>query len=210
MAKQGFTPYPNVQCINKYTVAAGDTCDTISLNTRIALASILSYNPGLDCTALQVGQYICLDNAGMTVPTLAPTTQTPIPTIILSTLAPTTAAPTTVPIIVSTVPTTTAVTTIATTVATGTLPAGCLDAFRQAALAAHNTFRSKHFAQSMAENTAVDTSAQAYAQQIAATAVFAHSTNRVNTGENLYMSSSTVPLTVAKCARKLNIIIFLF
>ena len=61
----------------------------------------------------------------------------------------------------------------------------------------------------MAENTLVDASAQAYAQQIAATAIFAHSTNRVNTGENLYMSSSIAPLTVAKCARKLNIIIFL-
>ena len=201
MAKQGFTPYPIVQCINKYTVVAGDTCDTISLNTRIALASILSYNPGLDCTALQVGQYICLDSAGLTVPTLASTTQTPIPTIILSTLASTTPAPTT-----TTVPFTTAV---PTTVAQGTLPTGCLEAFRQAALTAHNTFRAKHFSQSMAENTLVDASAQAYAQQIAATAIFAHSTNRVNTGENLYMSSSIAPLTVAKCARKLNIIIFL-
>ena len=122
LAKQGFTPYPIVQCINKYTVVAGDTCDTISLNTRIALASILSYNPGLDCTALQVGQYICLDSAGLTVPTLASTTQTPIPTIILSTLAPTTAAPTvasttTVPIIVTTPASTTTASSTVTNVA---------------------------------------------------------------------------------------------
>jgi hypothetical protein len=26
------------------------------------LIYIFSYNPGLDCTALQPGQYICLDN----------------------------------------------------------------------------------------------------------------------------------------------------
>jgi LysM repeat protein len=63
LAKQGFTPYPIVQCANKYTIVAGDTCDTISFNTKVALGSIFSYNPGLDCTALQPGQEICLDNA---------------------------------------------------------------------------------------------------------------------------------------------------
>lgn len=157
------------------------------------MASILFYNPGLDCLALQVGQYICLDSAGATVPTIAPisttSTAAPIPTIVISTPQPTTAAPTTA------APTTTA--------APGTLPAGCLDEFRKAALAAHNTYRAAHSAQSMVDALDVDKTAQAYADQLAATGVFAHSTNRVNTGENLAMVGGR-PTTAAQCAGKLN------
>ena len=62
LAKVGFTPFPKVACTNKYTVQWGETCDTMALNSRTALSTILAYNPGLDCTALQTGQPICLDN----------------------------------------------------------------------------------------------------------------------------------------------------
>jgi hypothetical protein len=209
LAKQGFTPYPVVTCTNKYTVQWGETCDSMVFNSKTPLSTILAYNPGLDCSALQTGQYICLDNAGVTTSTLASTTTTLASTTttfastttttkpaIITTTAPTTTAPTTV------VSTTTASTTTSTA---SSLPVGCLDEFRKAALAAHNTFRAKHSAQSMIETVEVDTSAQAYANQLAVIGSLVHSTNRVNTGENLAWFSSR-PTTAAQCASKLNIL----
>lgn len=75
LAKQGFTPYPKVACTNKYSVQAGETCDMMALNSRTALSTILALNPGLDCTALQTGQPICLDNAAPLVCTAPYTVQ---------------------------------------------------------------------------------------------------------------------------------------
>lgn len=75
LAKVGFTPYPNIPCTNKYTVQPGDTCDTMALNSKTALTTILAYNPGLDCTALQNGQLICLDNTAPLVCTSPYTVQ---------------------------------------------------------------------------------------------------------------------------------------
>ena len=60
LAKPGFVYYPIVQCVNTYTVVAGDTCSVISmLKTRVSLTNLYAINPGLDCTALQTGQNIC-------------------------------------------------------------------------------------------------------------------------------------------------------
>ena len=62
LAKANFTEFPIVECLTKYRITSVDTCDSISISRNVPLLSILNYNPGLDCTQLQLGQLICLDN----------------------------------------------------------------------------------------------------------------------------------------------------
>ncbi len=105
----------------------------------------------------------------------------------------------------SNIPTTTRTTsTIApsTTSSSNNLPNGCLDSFRQAALNAHNTFRSKHSVKPLVQDTSLnglDNSAQSYATQMGITNVFAHS-NKPNTGENIYASYTSQSLNNAFCS----------
>lgn len=77
-----------------------------------------------------------------------------------------------------------------------TLPAGCLDAFRAAALTAHNQFRALCGAPALTESTTIAASAQAWATQMATTNVFAHSGSQLY-GENLYGQFSSGALTSA-------------
>ena len=89
-----------------------------------------------------------------------------------------------------------------TTSSSNNLPNGCLDSFRQAALNAHNTFRSKHSAKPLVQDTSLnglDNSAQSYATQMGITNVFAHS-NKPNTGENIYASYTSQSLNTAFCS----------
>ena len=65
------------------------------------------------------------------------------------------------------------------------LPTGCLDAFRTAALTAHNQYRALCGVPSLTESDTIDSSAQAWATQMATTNVFAHSGNSLY-GESLY------------------------
>ena len=83
------------------------------------------------------------------------------------------------------------------------LPPGCLDAFRRASLQVHNVLRGKHNSPSLNRDSSLDASALSYANFLAVNDVFYHSTNLVNTGENLYVSYSTDPLTVTSCTRNM-------
>ena len=82
------------------------------------------------------------------------------------------------------------------------LPNGCLDAFRQAALNAHNLYRSKHSADPLTEDTNLDSSAQSYATKLGITNDFKHS-GLANVGENLYASYTSVSLSVSMCSSEL-------
>ena len=84
------------------------------------------------------------------------------------------------------------------------LPPGCLEAFRKTALTAHNIFRTRHDSPVLTVSPTLEASALKYAQYLAVNDVFKHSTDRVNTGENLYVSYSDDPLTAEKCARKFD------
>ncbi|MBD1913481.1 MULTISPECIES: CAP family protein [unclassified Leptolyngbya] len=65
-----------------------------------------------------------------------------------------------------------------------------LATFRSDALAQHNTYRANHHAPALTSSNALNTSAQRWADRLAATGEFEHSgTNGV--GENLYVSYTT-------------------
>jgi uncharacterized protein YkwD len=66
--------------------------------------------------------------------------------------------------------------------------------FQQQMLNAHNSYRSCHGVQSLALNDTISQSAQSYANHLAATKTFNHSGNE-DYGENLYMQSSSAPIT---------------
>ena len=80
------------------------------------------------------------------------------------------------------------------------LPQGCLSSFRQAALTAHNKYRSQHGVPLLTESVTVETSAQLYATKLATTNVFAHSGNPLY-GENLYGQFNPQNLTLSMCSQ---------
>ena len=88
------------------------------------------------------------------------------------------------------------------------LPTGCLDAFRRASLQVHNVLRAKHNSPSLNRDSSLDASALSYANFLAVNDVFHHSTNYLNTGENLYVSYSTHPLTITSCTRNMLFLLF--
>ena len=47
-------------CSRRYTIKSGDTCWALGGNTQSGLDRILSLNPGIDCTNLQIGQSVCI------------------------------------------------------------------------------------------------------------------------------------------------------
>ena len=89
------------------------------------------------------------------------------------------------------------------------LPSGCLSAFRNTALLTHNILRSKHKSVNLVENANLHSSALNWANYMAVNDVFHHSTILVNTGENIYVSYSTDPLTTEHCARNAYFLIIL-
>ena len=90
------------------------------------------------------------------------------------------------------------------------LPSGCLDAFRSSTLVAHNLLRSKHGSKSLTEDANLDASALNWANFMATNHVFKHSPTLVNTGENIYVSYSTYPLTTNLCSRNFSYLFVLF
>jgi len=78
--------------------------------------------------------------------------------------------------------------------------------FRNTALAKHNAYRSIHHSPAMVLNSATNNTAQAWANQLASTGTFAHSSSsqRNGAGENLYVyyttASAIAPDTLAKNA----------
>lgn len=62
-------------CTKTYTVASGDSCWQIATNNGLQEPVFESYNPGIDCTALQIGQVVCV-NTGSVASTIATTTTT--------------------------------------------------------------------------------------------------------------------------------------
>lgn len=68
-----------------------------------------------------------------------------------------------------------------------------LNTFRSTALSKHNTYRSIHRSPTMTLNNSVNSTAQAWADRLAATGTFAHSssTQRNGAGENLYVYYTT-------------------
>lgn len=82
----------------------------------------------------------------------------------------------------------------------------CLNAFRAAGLAQHNTLRAKHGAKTMKQSSTIDASALAYAKELAAkNSDLVHSSTSY--GENLFISSDSSNMDVAKCGR-MKIFIF--
>jgi hypothetical protein len=51
--------YHRPGCGKGYTVAAGDTCDSICAAHALSQAKLLRLNPSLDCGKLAPGQVIC-------------------------------------------------------------------------------------------------------------------------------------------------------
>ena len=59
-------------CSQYYTIQSGDICYNIAQNNGIDVNTLLSWNSGLDCSNLQIGQQICVADATPT-PTPTPT-----------------------------------------------------------------------------------------------------------------------------------------
>ncbi|CAL5228206.1 g11293 [Coccomyxa viridis] len=55
---------PTSTCAQTVTVKSGDTCYAIYTAAGLTEAQFLALNPGLDCSALQVGQTVCVSNGG--------------------------------------------------------------------------------------------------------------------------------------------------
>nr|5BUM_A Chain A, Chitinase A [Equisetum arvense]5BUM_B Chain B, Chitinase A [Equisetum arvense] len=47
-------------CTSYYTVKSGDICYNIAQTYGIDVATLQSYNPGLQCDNLQIGQQLCV------------------------------------------------------------------------------------------------------------------------------------------------------
>ena len=76
------------------------------------------------------------------------------------------------------------------------LPAGCLDAFRSTGLALHNQYRALHATPALRQNSTLDASALAWANTMASTGVFQHSSY----GENLWAETTNGQLTLSQCS----------
>ena len=83
--------------------------------------------------------------------------------------------------------------------------AECLAAFRDTALAQHNTLRAKHGAQAMTQDSAADSSALNHAKYLATYNMIRHSKSIY--GENLYSQSQSSSLSIDICTSK-NIYLF--
>jgi chitinase len=55
-------------CAKSYTIVAGDICWNIANNNGLTVDQLISYNPGLDCSNLQIGQVVCLEKGSGPVP----------------------------------------------------------------------------------------------------------------------------------------------
>jgi uncharacterized protein YkwD len=88
------------------------------------------------------------------------------------------------------------------------LPSGCLEAFRNAALQAHNDYRLRHSAGYLNTDLNLDDSALNSATTMSITNDFAHTPDLVNTGENIFASYTTKSPSVSQCARNLNSLFF--
>ena len=129
--------------------------------------------------------------SSQTTPTTTTTTTTTTKT---TTKAPTTTKTTTT--------TTTTPTTTTTSASLSVITADCLKAFRAAGLAQHNTLRAKHGSSVMTQSSTIDDSALAYAQVLAnAGGNLVHSTS--DYGENLWYSSDSTNMDLAKCSRNI-------
>ena len=81
------------------------------------------------------------------------------------------------------------------------LPSGCQDSFRNAALTAHNKFRAKHGASALKVDTQIEASALKWSTYLATNDLFKHS-RTPNLGENLYMSWGQSFSSSSQCSCK--------
>ncbi|KAK0614949.1 hypothetical protein B0T17DRAFT_540674 [Bombardia bombarda] len=51
---------PTPSCSKKYTVISGDYCYLIAVNNGLTLDQFYTYNPGLICNPLQIGEVVCV------------------------------------------------------------------------------------------------------------------------------------------------------
>lgn len=92
------------------------------------------------------------------------------------------------------------------------LPTGCLAAFRLQAIRTHNSYRSRHTSPPLNEDDKLNSDAYAYARQLASAPFklnLTPSSNRVDTGESLFVTYSSISLTVQMCERNDFFIIIL-
>jgi glioma pathogenesis-related protein 2 len=80
------------------------------------------------------------------------------------------------------------------------LPNGCQEAFRKAALNAHNKFRARHRAPPLQIDSSLDTYALKWSQYLAKNDVFKHS----GFGENLHVRYGGSLSTPSQCAGKIK------
>ena len=66
-----------------------------------------------------------------------------------------------------------------------------LATLRSVAVSQHNTYRATHKSPNITISDSLNSSAQAWAENIASSGQFTHSTNRNNVGENIYASFTT-------------------
>ncbi|PRQ28730.1 putative LysM domain-containing protein [Rosa chinensis] len=52
---------PTLECDSVYGVISGDTCFEVAKTFKLTLALFETLNPNLNCSALFIGQWLCLD-----------------------------------------------------------------------------------------------------------------------------------------------------
>ena len=148
-------------------------------------------------------------NAGTQAST---TTTTKVPVTTTTTTTTTTQATTTTSTSTTKAPTTTSSSTTTTTAKVSavlnSITSECQAAFRASALSQHNALRAKHGAQKMTQDSAIDSSALAYAEYLASTGEFEHSTT--DYGENLYSQTFNSGITLDFCSSRIFLKIFKF
>ena len=102
--------------------------------------------------------------------------------------------------------TTTTTTTTKAAAVFNSITSECLAAFRAKALSQHNALRAMHGAQTMTQDSEIDSSALVYAQYLASTGKFEHSDS--DNGENLFYKTFSSGLTIDICSSKIFLEIF--
>jgi hypothetical protein len=81
------------------------------------------------------------------------------------------------------------------------LPDGCIDAFRDAVLNAHNQYRERHSSPALQSDSSIDSSALGWSQYLAQINVLKHSGSE-SLGENLFFQSGQMLSSSLDCASK--------
>ena len=88
------------------------------------------------------------------------------------------------------------------------LPDGCLAAFRDAVLTAHNEYRKQHSSPALQSDSSIDSSALGWSQYLAQINALMHSGSE-SLGENLFFQSGRILSSNMDCASKKKYVFFI-